>query len=80
LFAEVGQLITGNEVQSSFLTPDMASKNDARHGIDQSVLAISGIVFDAMSGVNKLTLFIPAITYPTSAFDPSNGILFQRGK
>ena len=36
-FAEVGQLITYTKFVS-FLTPDMASKNDARHGIDQSVL------------------------------------------
>jgi len=30
--AEVVQLIAGTKF-SSFLTPDMASKNDARHGI-----------------------------------------------
>jgi len=30
--AEVGQLITGIKIDS-FLTPEMASKNDARHGI-----------------------------------------------
>jgi len=27
--------------------------------------------FDAMSGVKKLANFIPAITCPTSAFEPS---------
>jgi len=46
--AEVGQLITGMKF-SSFLTPDMASKNGARHGTDYLVLgkpdAMSGIVF-----------------------------------
>ena len=31
-FAEVRQLIAGTNF-TSFLTPDMASKNDARHGI-----------------------------------------------
>jgi len=31
-FAEAGQLIAGVKF-GSFLTPDMASKNDARHGI-----------------------------------------------
>ena len=35
-FAEVGQLFTGIKFVS-FLTPDMASKNDTRHGIDYSV-------------------------------------------
>jgi len=34
-FAEVGQLIAGINFVS-FLTPDMASKNDARHGIGLS--------------------------------------------
>ena len=34
-FAEVGQLITYTKFVS-FLTPDMASKNDARHGIGLS--------------------------------------------
>merc|ERR1719309_248466 len=28
-------------------------------------------LFDAMSGVKKLTNFLPAINYPTSAFEPS---------
>jgi len=28
--------------------------------------------FDAMSGVKKLPNFVPAISYPTSAFEPSN--------
>jgi len=32
LNAEVGQLIAGMKY-TSFLTPDMASKNEARHGI-----------------------------------------------
>ena len=31
-FGEVGQLIAGSKI-GRFLTPDMASKNDARHGI-----------------------------------------------
>jgi len=31
--AEVGQVIAGIKF-GSFLTPDMASKNDGRHGID----------------------------------------------
>ena len=48
LNAEVGQVIDAWKY-SSFLTPDMASKNDARHGIDCSLViqpdAISGIVF-----------------------------------
>jgi len=48
LFAECGQVIAGTKFVS-FLTPDMASTNDARHGIDQSLLrlhdAMSGIVF-----------------------------------
>jgi len=30
-FAEVGQVIAG--IKFNFLTPDMASKNDDRHGI-----------------------------------------------
>ena len=30
--------------------------------------AITGIVFDAMSGVLKLSNFIPAINYTTSAY------------
>jgi len=30
---------------------------------------MSGIVFDAMYGVKKLTIFVPAINYPTSAFE-----------
>ena len=33
LNAEVGQVIAGYNFVS-FLTPDMASKNDARHGIE----------------------------------------------
>jgi len=47
LFAGVGQVIAG--IKLSFLTPDMASKNGARHGTDQSVQgkpdAMSVIVF-----------------------------------
>ena len=35
--AEVGQVIAGMKF-GSFLTPDMASKNDARHGIDYLVV------------------------------------------
>jgi len=53
----------------------MASKNDTRHGIDSSVLGkpdvMSGIVFDAMFGVKKLTNLTPAVTYPTSANEAS---------
>jgi len=33
--------------------------------------AISGIVFDAMSGVKNLTDFVPVITCPNSANEPS---------
>ena len=33
LFAEAGQVITCMKIVS-FLTPDMALKNDARHGIE----------------------------------------------
>jgi len=29
-------------------------------------------LFDAMSGVKKLPHFMPAINYPTSAFEPSD--------
>jgi len=35
--AEVGQMIAALKYVS-FLTPDMAPKHDARHGIDYSVL------------------------------------------
>jgi len=42
----------------SFLTPDMASKNDARHGIGLFSAGITRFhvwqLFDAMSGVKKL--------------------------
>jgi len=38
--------------------PDMASKNDARHGIKLSQLWL----FDAMSGVKKIATFTPAIS------------------
>ena len=44
--AEVGQLIAGMKFRI-FLTPDMASKNDGRHGIGLS----SHSPIDAMSGV-----------------------------
>jgi len=37
LFDEVGQVIAGKKSRS-FLTPDMASKNDARHGIVLSIV------------------------------------------
>ena len=51
-------------------------KMDARHGIDlfSTMIrpdAMSGIVFDAMSGVKKLVKFIPAINCTTSAVEPS---------
>ena len=39
--------------------------------------AMSGIVFDAMSGVKKLANFMPAITCPTSANKPSNAEVVQ---
>jgi len=61
--AKVGQVIAGTKFVS-FLTPDMAPKNDARHGIDYLVL----IKHDAMSGVKKPTTFIPVINCQTSAF------------
>jgi len=48
-FAEVGQVIAGRNFVR-FLTPDIASKNDARHGIDYSVLG----QLDAMSGIDFL--------------------------
>ena len=73
-FVEVGQFITGMKY-SSFLTPDMASKNDARHDIDLFSAEITrchvSMFFDTMSGVKKLATFIPAINCPISAFEPS---------
>ena len=62
-----------HEVCQIFAAPDMASKNYVRHGIDYPVVirttdAMTGIVFDAMSCVLKLSNFIPAINYTTSAY------------
>jgi len=76
LFAEVGPLITTG-YSASFLRPDMASKNYAEHGIGLSQYWIirSHVwhrFFDAISGVKKLPNFLPAITYLTSAFEPSH--------
>jgi len=54
---------------SCLLTPVMASKNDARHGVDYSVQALldamPSIVFDAISGIKKLLNFHAAINFPT---------------
>jgi len=51
----------------SFLTPDMASKKDARHGIGltqhrmiECQLPCLASLFDAMSGIKKLN-FVPLI-------------------
>ena len=46
-FAEVVQLVAGMKFRS-FLTPDMASKNDARHDID---LFRARITADAKSDI-----------------------------
>ena len=60
------------------MMPEMASKKDSRHGIGYCqygvVDAMSGIVFTpwSMTGVEKLTNYIPAITQPTSADKASN--------
>ena len=58
----------------SFLTPDMASKKDAGHGIDCSLVvqhdAMYSIIFYTMSGVKKLTQFHAVITCPDSACSP----------
>ena len=74
--AEVGQVIIGTKSDSFFLSqtwrqktmPDMASGYPSTVQID----AMSGIVFDAMSGVKKLTDFVPAITCITSTNEPSD--------
>jgi len=74
--AEVGQLIAGIIKFASFLTPYMASKNDEtditsnKPSSDWSMSCLASF-FDAMSGVKKLSNFIPAINCPTSAFEPS---------
>jgi len=47
---------------------DKASGYPSTEQID----AISGIVFDAILGIKKQPNFVPAITYPTSANEPSN--------
>ena len=58
-----------------FLTSDIASKNDVRHGINLSLLGIPdatyGFVFYAASGVKKLVKFMHAITLITLACNPS---------
>jgi len=59
-FAEVGQVITGTKF-GSFLTPDVASKNDARHGIDYSELGYC----NAMSGIVFLTPFLASKSWLT---------------
>jgi len=61
---------------SSFFDARYGVKNDARHmasgyPIIEKNYAMSGIVFDAMSGVKKLPYFIPALNDPTSAKEPS---------
>jgi len=69
-FVEFVELIAGIKC-TTFLTPDMASKIDARHGIGLSYYwlldAMYGIVYDAMSGAKKLANITPAIEFPTSA-------------
>ena len=73
-FAEIRQVIAGTKF-GSFLTPVMAPKNYAKHGIDCSLVrqpdSMSAIVFDGMSGVQKLLGFHAEITCPTSAFNAS---------
>jgi len=48
--------------------PDMASAYPSSGQID----AMSAIYFDTISGVKKLANLVPAITYLTSAFEPSS--------
>jgi len=67
-FAGVGQVIAGIKFVS-FLTPDMASENDARQGIDYSVLGQP----DGMSGVKKLANFHAVINCTTSVAYPDGG-------
>jgi len=62
-------VITGTKLVG-FLSPDMAPKNYARHAT-RLYDAMSGIVFDAMSGVKKQPNFIPALSLTTSANEPS---------
>jgi len=55
-----------------FLTPDMASKNDARHGIVSFRVGTTRChvwhrFFEAMFGFKKLTNFVPVINFPTLA-------------
>ena len=62
-------------VLDCFLTPDMASKIDARHDIGLTRIGTTRchafrLAFDAISGVKKLTKFMPVITYTTSACNP----------
>jgi len=65
---------------TTFLTPDMASKNDARHGIgvflalNKSMPCLASF-FDAMSGVKKLPNFVPAINCTSSANELSTAPL-----
>ena len=61
-FVEVGQVISCIK-SANFLTPDMASKNASGHPSFEQIYA--------MSGVKKLPNFIPAITCPNSANEPS---------
>jgi len=66
------QLIAGAKFVS-FLTPDMASKNDDGHGwhrLFEGRIAHASF-FDAMSGVIKLPNSIAALNCPTSANEPS---------
>ena len=55
----------------SFLTPDMASKTipdiTSVYPSTEYLMPYQKSIFYAKFGVKKLTNFIPAITYPTSA-------------
>ena len=73
-FAEVGWLIKGRVI-FGLLTPDMASRNDARHGIVSYWIwqldVKSDIVFEAMFGFGEPANFVLLINWLTSANEPS---------
>ena len=58
-----------------YLTPYMASKNNARpsdyHNIKKSMPCLASF-FDALSGVKKMLNFVLAITCPASANEVSD--------
>jgi len=66
-FAEFGQVTAGTKL-GSFLTPDMASKNDARHGIGLYyhwlTAYMSGIVFfmPCLASKSSQTLYPQSLT------------------